>query len=258
MWIDENTLFDADLIDNQIVGIAADVGQHDSGMHQHKKDQLLYAPVGCISITLDNKQCVLPPTEAAWIPAGTRHCARMRNVVAYRSLYLAHHQWPNLPNEVMIFSVTPLLKALIERMAFWDWDKAHQTQVNTVALFCEELNQAETTPLQLPLPVDKRLTHWLASIHEQQLEPEPLITMSKRIGASGKTISRIFQKETGMPYQAWRQQWRLLTAIERLAENKSVSQVAHSLSFSSDSAFISFFRQHTGQTPSQYIHKKQN
>lgn len=56
-----------------------------------------------------------------------------------------------------------------------------------------------------------------------------------------------------MPYQAWRQQWRLMKAIELLAEGCSVSHVAFALDFSSDSAFISFFRKQTGGTPSQYI-----
>lgn len=34
------------------------------------------------------------------------------------------------------------------------------------------------------------------------------------------TISRIFIRDTGMNYQNWRQQWRLLRAIEMLAEGK--------------------------------------
>ena len=56
-----------------------------------------------------------------------------------------------------------------------------------------------------------------------------------------------------MSYQAWRQQWRLLRAMELLAESESISRIAAALEFSSDSAFISFFKQHTGQTPLRYL-----
>ncbi|UXM81563.1 helix-turn-helix domain-containing protein [Shewanella seohaensis] len=56
-----------------------------------------------------------------------------------------------------------------------------------------------------------------------------------------------------MAYQAWRQQWRLLSAIEQLAAGASVAQVGFNLQFSSDSAFISFFKQYTGITPAQYF-----
>lgn len=44
--IDANSQFDADSIDNQVVGIAAMVGTHDSGMHRHHKHQLLFAASG--------------------------------------------------------------------------------------------------------------------------------------------------------------------------------------------------------------------
>jgi len=63
-------------------------------------------------------------------------------------------------------------------------------------------------------------------------------------------------RETGMNYQAWRQQWRLLRAMELLAEGESISRIAASLEFSSDSAFISFFKQHTGQTPQRHLNSR--
>lgn len=56
-----------------------------------------------------------------------------------------------------------------------------------------------------------------------------------------------------MNYQNWRQQWRLLRAMEMLAEGRQISEVAQQLEFISDSAFIVFFRQHTGTTPVRYL-----
>lgn len=253
MLIDDNTLFCIDNMPYPFVGIAAQIGKHDSGMHTHNRAQLLFAPYGCMSITLNGLHCVLPPTKAAWIPAGIEHCASMTNVVAYRSLYFDPLLIKNLPKELSIFNVTPLLKELIERMSFWDWDKPNEEQKNTLALCCEELLHAEKNELTLPLPKDKRLALWLENVKQGTQLPQPLNEMAKHIGASSKTISRLFIKETGMPYQAWRQQWRLLTAIEQLSEKKSVSVVAHALEFSSDSAFIHFFKQHTGETPTRYM-----
>ena len=253
MLIDDNTPFYVDGMPYPFVGIAAQVGRHDSGMHTHNRAQLLFAPHGCISITLDGMHCVLPPTKVAWIPAGIEHCATMTNVVAYRSLYFDPLRIKNLPEELSILNVTPLLKELIERMAFWDWDKPSEEQQNTLALCCEELSYAERNELTLPLPKDKRLALWLEKVKRGTQLPQPLNEMAKHIGASSKTVSRLFIKETGMPYQAWRQQWRLLSAIEQLSEKKSVSAVAHELEFSSDSAFIHFFKQHTGETPTHYM-----
>ena len=55
-----------------------------------------------------------------------------------------------------------------------------------------------------------------------------------------------------MNYQDWRQQFRLLKAMEMLADGCHISQVAQYLEFVSDSAFIAFFHQHTGTTPGRY------
>jgi len=100
----------------------------------------------------------------------------------------------------------------------------------------------------LPLPTDRRL----ARLADPTLPP-PLKVLAARVGASEKTIGRIFRRETGLSYQQWRQQWRLLKAIELLAKKERISVIASTLEFSSDSAFIAFFRQMTGFTPRVYL-----
>ncbi|MDD1780172.1 helix-turn-helix transcriptional regulator [Enterovibrio sp. ZSDZ35] len=251
--ITENMRFNADALDNLVIGVATRIGRHDSGMHYHKKHQLLCAASGSMSINLDGIWCVLPPARAVWIPAGTKHCAVMRNVVDYRSLYFDVDESPLFPTEIKIISVNLLLRELIERMAYWEWEKPIEEQRSTFALFCEELMLSEEEHFSLKLPTDRRLTQWLGKVMGGELVPELLADMAQNIGASAKTVSRIFSRETGMPYQAWRQQWRLQASIEYLSKGTSVSDVAMFLGFSSDSAFISFFRKMTGHTPGRYL-----
>ena len=119
--INEHTPFDADAISAYVVGIAADVGQHDSGMHQHNKGQLLYAPQGCMHFELKDAICLLPPTKAVWIPPHTPHRAKMTNVVAYRSLYVDCADF-TCPDTLTMIEVDDLLKALINKMAMWPWN----------------------------------------------------------------------------------------------------------------------------------------
>ncbi|MFB2641841.1 helix-turn-helix domain-containing protein [Shewanella bicestrii] len=252
-FIQPEQQFNPDALDNLVIGIAAEIGEHDSGVHQHRKAQLLYSSAGCMRFNLADTQVVLPPTRAAWLPAGVVHQVTMRDVVAYRSLYFEPETVASLPDKVTIFHVNPLLKALIDTMSFWPWDKPRHSQHNAFALLIEELLHADAQNLSLPLPKDKRLQTWLKQLQQQQIIPASLQDMAIEIGASERTISRIFSNETGMAYQAWRQQWRLLSAIEQLAAGASVAQVGFNLQFSSDSAFISFFKQYTGTTPAQYF-----
>lgn len=251
--IKEAGQFNADRLGIPIVGVAAQAGKHDSGIHKHRKHQLLFVSSGCMSINLNGLWCVLPPNRAAWIPAGTEHRIKMRNPVAYRAVYFDAKISGPFPKKTKVIAVNNLLKELIERMAYWEWEMLPDEQKAIFFLFCQEFSGAQEEHFTLALPVDRRLKRWLSDVMEERVLPAPLVEMAKGIGASAKTISRIFTRETGLPYQSWRQQWRLQAAIERLSEGDSVSDVARGLRFSSDSAFISFFRKMTGNTPGRYL-----
>ncbi|KAA8996933.1 helix-turn-helix transcriptional regulator [Affinibrenneria salicis] len=242
--------FDPDSFDDPVIGIAADMGLHDSGRHSHHRHQLLFSAAGTITIELENTLCLLPPHRAAWIPAGTVHRAMMRGVMAYRSLYFSTTlPFSELP--LQIVEVNPLFFAVIERMAFWPWGMAAEQQTSLINVFSEELQTARSENRRLPFPSDARLSAWLDRVRGGELPPR-LNQLAQQAGACERTICRIFIRDTGMNYQSWRQQWRLLKAIEMLADGLSINQVAQRLEFVSDSAFIAFFRQHTGTTPTRY------
>ncbi|MEO4026905.1 AraC family ligand binding domain-containing protein, partial [Chromobacterium vaccinii] len=182
--------FDADGFDAPVIGIAADMGLHDSGRHCHRRHQLLFAAAGCITIELADTLCLLPPSRAAWIPAGTAHRVLMRGVVAYRSLYFAAElPFPAPPLQVV--EVNPLLREVIERMAFWPWDWPVEKQAGLLAVFGEELQAARGENWRLPFPTDARLAAWLDSVHRGELPPR-LNQLVEQVGASERTVSRIF------------------------------------------------------------------
>ncbi|MDX7997660.1 AraC family transcriptional regulator [Xenorhabdus sp. Reich] len=249
-WLRQSDHFDPDILNVPVVGIAAEMGQHDSGIHQHNMGQLLFTQRGCIKITLADQISILPPTRVAWIPPKTRHRAEMRGSVGYRSVYLNVLETELISERSEVLEATPLLQALLERIAIssFDSDWYQGRGAHLLAVFFDEIREARREPTLLPLPFDRRL----AGLSLEQLPP-PLHTLATYIGASEKTITRIFQRETGMNYQQWRQQWRLVKAIELLARNKSLSYVAQELGFVSDSAFVTFFRKAIGRPPREYM-----
>lgn len=253
MIINQDQIFDADSFDTPVIGIAANMGIHDSGQHVHHRHQLLFTAAGCITIELEKTLCLLPPRRAAWIPAGTVHRALMHGVMAYRSLYFST-RLPFSALPLQIVGVNPLFFEVIERMAFWPWEMSAEQQTSLITVFGEELKKAPNENWSLPFPVDVRLLPWLDNLRRGELPPR-LSQLAEKVGACDRTIRRIFIKETGMNYQRWRQQWRLLKAMELLAEGLTINQLTQQLEFVSDSAFIAFFRQHTGVTPTHYLRK---
>ncbi|WP_395300184.1 helix-turn-helix transcriptional regulator [Enterobacter sp. ECC-175] len=251
MKISQDDYFDPDTFDDGVIGIASDMGVHDSGMHSHLRHQLLFSAAGSITIELDNTLCLLPPRRAAWIPAGTRHRAIMNGSMAYRSLYFSS-ALPLSTLPLQIVEVNPLFFEVIERMAFWQWGMPEEQQSSLITVFCEEIKNAQRENWALRYPSDSRLSAWLDNVRGGELPPR-LVQLAQKIGACERTISRIFIRDTGMSYRSWRQQWRLLKAMEMLCDGWSLSYVAQQLDFVSDSAFIVFFRQYTGTTPTRYL-----
>lgn len=167
------------------------------------------------------------------------HRVQVNGVVGYRSLYLDANRYACLPAQLAVLTASPLLREVLERIAFaaFDTDWQHGPHANILAVCLDEIAAAPRELTLLQLPSDRRLRH-LANL---DMLP-PLHELSRYSGASEKTISRIFRRETGLSYQQWRQQWRLIKAIEMLAAGLSQSEVAGQLAFSSDSAFATFSR----------------
>lgn len=252
-WLTDTSTFDADAFAVEVVGLSTALSNHDSGAHSHRRAQLLYARHGCIRITLAGQLCLLPPGRAAWIPAATVHRAVMTNIVDYRSIYFRADVAESMPSDVRVLNISPLLCAVLEAIAMAEFDQSWTTgrYSHLLGLSVDEICSATCEPTLLPLPSDRRLARLIEKPH--QLPPE-LKVLEREIGASGKTITRLFQKQTGMSYQQWRQQWRVVRAVELLATGHSISTIAAELEFSSDSVFISFFKKIMGKTPRCYLH----
>lgn len=248
-WLLQSDEFQTHWYDAPILGIAAQMGQHDSGAHSHEMGQLLFTQQGCIRISLENKISLLPPGRVAWIPPFTKHRAQMRASVGYRSVYLSQEYAQQISEQVCILSISPLLRELLERIAIApfesDWKMGRLARL--LPVFIDELQSATAEPMLLSLPQDRRFKNL-----NIELLPPPLNQLARTVGASEKTITRIFLKETGMNYQVWRQQWRFIKGIELLTQGKSYGFITQELGLTSDSAFISFFRKMSGMTPREY------
>jgi len=252
-WLHHADHFNPDILGLSVAGIAATLGhQHDDGVHQHAMGQLLFTQQGCMRLTLTDQVCLLPPTRVAWIPPAVEHRVVMRQTVGYRSIYIDVAQLAGLPETIQILDVNPLLRALLERIALADfavdWGRGYYAHL--LALCLEEIRQARPEPMLLALPRDRRLSVLRDTVDRL---PPPLNVLVTQVGASGKTVNRIFQRETGMNYPQWRQQWRLLKAIEMMAVGQRLTDTAGELGFASDSAFITFFKNMTSKTPKAFF-----
>jgi hypothetical protein len=66
--IAQRDAFDPDSWPAPVLGIAAELANHDSKEHCHRRAQLLYSSRGCMTVTLSDRWLILPPTRCLWIP----------------------------------------------------------------------------------------------------------------------------------------------------------------------------------------------
>jgi AraC-like DNA-binding protein len=225
--------------------------------HSHPEDQLLFASQGVMSVTTRQGIWVVPPLRAVWIPAGTPHSVAISGRVSLRTLYFLPRLCRSLPRKCFVMNVSPLLRELILHAC--TLSKLHErirAEKRIVDIVVELLNAADTVPLQLPHPSDSRSKRVVNALIGNPSDRRTLASLCAECGASKRTIQRLFLEETRMTFSKWRQQLRLLHAMQRLASGEKVISAALEAGYNSTSAFISMFRKQLGTTPTRYMGSK--
>jgi AraC-like DNA-binding protein len=223
-------------------------------IHRHRTAQLIAAASGVMTVTTRDGRFVVPPQRGVWVPPLTEHRIRMTGVVAMRTVYFARPLSAELPKACCVVQITPLLRELVLRaVSFPRHYRRTGPEARIAALILDELKSARVAPLHLPLPSDARAQRVTRALQADLADQRSLAELAGTSGASPRTLARIFQRETGMPFGAWRQQLRLLRALERLAAGDAVTTVALDLGYESPSAFIAMFRRALGVSPGRYF-----
>lgn len=231
-------------------------GEHRFPLHRHFRAQLVYASAGVMMVTSSEGAWVVPPQQAVWVPAGVDHEVYSSGPLSMRSLYVHPEACAGLPEECCVMAVEPFLRELIVKVA----ELAQREQVpgsydRLVGVVLDELRELRAAPLHLPLPRDPRLKAVTDSLMASPGDNRDLGDWGRRAGASGRTLARLFRRETGMTFAGWRRRMRLLAAVSRLGAGESVTAVAYDLGYHSPSAFVAMFRRSLGTSPGRYLRR---
>ena len=222
--------------------------------HKHLRGQLVYAEHGVVMLVAAGGSWIVPSTRAVWIPAGTLHNLRCIGAVRMRSLYLRPDVTPHLPPRAQAVAVSPLLRELIlAAVAVVPPYAADSRDGRVMQLLLDELQALPVLPLHLPQPADARLRRICGRLAERLDDTSTLADWAAELAIDAKTIQRLFARDTGMTFGQWRQQARLLHALERLALGDKVVDVALALGYDSPSAFATMFKRQFGETPSAFF-----
>jgi AraC-like DNA-binding protein len=104
----------------------------------------------------------------------------------------------------------------------------------------------------VPLGRDPRLRRATARLLAAPATDQTLADLATAAGASARTLTRLFHRETGLGFGDWRQRLRLIEALDALGDGESVGRVATRLGYASPSAFGAMIRRATGRPPGAF------
>jgi AraC-like DNA-binding protein len=229
--------------------------------HRHPWAQLAYCATGIVRVmavqddTLAQEMTyIVPPSRAVWIAPGARHAVTVLETAELRTLYMDPGVTPTGWSGCRMIVVSPLLRELIPSLEVAAiHTPGHPRESLLTHLVLDELARADTQPLGVPLPRDKRLRSLCEAVLRSPSERATLADWAVDTGASERTVARLFRDELGITYPQWRQQAILAHALPLLARGVPVGQVAAASGYASDSAFTAMFKAAMGQPPSAFL-----
>lgn len=225
--------------------------------HQHDWAQLVFSLEGAVRVqaeTGDTAQAfIVPPSRAVWIPAGVVHAVMAISEAELRTLYAHASVAPAGWQRCRVFEVSALLRELVRELAAGDerWEPAREALL--APLLLDELGRAAPLALGLTLPQDKRLRRLCEALLAAPQQHALLADWAQTVGASERTLARLFREELGTSYRQWREQALLAQALQLAARGRPMGLIAAELGYASASAFSAMVRRSVGASPRQFF-----
>ncbi len=232
-----------------------------TGWHSHDVHQIEYALHGVVEVETDSAHYLLPPQQAAWIPAGLEHQAVMNPDVKTVAVMFDPALIADGGDRARILAVSPLIREMMIYALRWPIDRgpADAASDDTVAdgffrtmaaLVCEALDHE--APLSLPTS-DHPIVAAALDYTKRHLDTATAEEVSRAVSVSERTLRRLFADTLGLPWRTYLLHARMLRAMALLAAPaQSVQETATAVGFDSVSSFTRAFAQFCGETPSAY------
>jgi len=227
-----------------------------TGWHSHEVHQIEYALHGVVEVETDSAHYLLPPQQAAWIPAGLEHQAVMNPDVKTVAVMFDPVLVAAPGDRARILAVSPLIREMMIYALRWQIDRAvgdaeSDSFFHTLANLVSEALDHEA-PLSLPT-TEHPIVAAAMAFTKAHLDSVSADDVSRAVSVSERTLRRLFRDTLGLSWRTYLLHARMLRAMALLAApGQSVQETASVVGFDSLSSFTRAFAQFRGETPSSY------
>jgi len=225
---------------------------HRFPAHRHRWHQLIYSISGSLTVAVEHQRFVCGPEQAVWIPIGTVHEVASTYGAKFRSLYVRRTTEVAMPARHVVVEVTPLMRELILEASHLGSSDDRTYRQRVLHLILSHLPRLSRVDMSLPWPATEILRRLCEELYRSPANEDDISAWGDRLGASGRTLTRRFQAETGMTFRNWKRRMRLVKALELLGAGMNVTTTALELGYHSTSAFSFMFANEMGYSPKEH------
>ncbi|MBZ8134711.1 helix-turn-helix domain-containing protein [Afifella sp. IM 167] len=224
--------------------------------HNHRRGQLLCGSNGVVQLVTADGTWMMPPERGMWIPPGIVHEVTMLGPVKMQSLYFAPDALAGMPAHIHVVAISPLMRVLLEEAIALPHEYELEGRDGALMRLLEhEVQRLPPLPLSLPFPAHAALARLCRAFALSPTPHSSIDDWSGVLNLSRRTFTRLFRRETGLTFVAWRQQACLMAALPRLAAGETVTSVAIDLGYDNPAAFSTMFRKALGVSPRDYLER---
>lgn len=227
-----------------------------TGWHCHDVHEIEYACRGMVEVKTAAGHYLLPPHQAAWIPAGLAHKTTLNAGAQTLAVLFEPSLVPAAADRVRIIAVSALLREMMLYSARWPISRTESGE--EADSFFQALGYVVAEALE-----DERPLHLPATTHpvvtaatdytRAHLDRVTVGDVTRAVGVSERTLRRIFTTYLGMPWRSYLLRARVLRSMALLAQpDRSVLEVSIAVGFDDAGAFARSFARHCGESPSAY------
>lgn len=217
----------------------------------HEEHELIFSDSGVLTVEADGRLWVTPLGLGIWIPAGTTHHVTAEPGTVSYVTYFSPERVPVAWSGTTGIGVTPVLRELL--LANKTAKLADDVRMRMQALIVDLLAPVRSASLDVHMPTHPALREVAEEIVRNPADSGTSTDWGRRLGVSGRTVNRGFERETGSSLTQWRITVRMRRALIDIAAGRSVISVARDVGYTNSSTFIQLFRQATGHTPAAYF-----
>src|SRR6202050_1663958 len=227
---------------------------HHVQAHLHQRSQLFCPMSGLAMTSTSHGTWLVPCRRALWIPAGVRHDLRMQGVVEMQSLYFDTAMFPDMPDRCRVVAISSLRRSLMaEAVALpIEYDREGRSAA-IMKLIGYEVGRLRELPLSLPLPTDKALARRCLKFSASPKANAKIDDWADSLHLTRRTFTRLFRRETGLSFVAWRQQACILAALPKLTAGASVTGPAADVGCANPAAVRPLFKRTLSVAAREYI-----